>query len=213
MPRLHIRPVKLRKWFPPNDPVATAVAMLCILREDFLLELYGITNDHIERLDDNDESYRRTYFWRNTLRTLEEIRNVLNRLNSESSFRDAMSREPAPIQDAFKKLKRELNKASRQFLLNLRNTMGGHLDEPTIQAALDAMDPLQEGFVQVGEILGKIHYKFAEEILWAALLSNTPEKDFNKKIEELLGRSSRLNRTVVAIDYVVNCYLRDRGLP
>jgi hypothetical protein len=127
---------------PPNDPVATAVAMLCILREDFLLELFGVTNDHIERLDDNDEGYRRTYFWRNTLRTLEEIRGVLNRLNSEPSFRDAMSREPAPIQDAFKKLKRELNKASRQFLLNLRNTMGGHLDAPTIQAALNGMDLL-----------------------------------------------------------------------
>lgn len=79
-----------------------------------------------------------------------------------------MLREPAQIRDAFKKLKRELNKASRQFLLNLRNTMSGHLDEPTIQPALDGMDPLQEGFIQIGEILGNIHYKFAEVILWAA---------------------------------------------
>ncbi len=45
--------------------------MLCVLREDFLLELYGITNDRIDRLDDNDPGFRRTYFWRNSLRTLE----------------------------------------------------------------------------------------------------------------------------------------------
>jgi len=213
MARLHIRPVKLRKWFPPHDPLATAVAMLCILREDFLIELYGIVDDSLGRLDDNDESYRRTYFWRNTLRTLEEIRNVLNRLNTEGSFRDAMAREPAAVQEAFKKLKRELNKASGQFLLNLRNTMGGHLDEPTIQAALDGMDPQQEGLFHVGEILGKTHYKFAEEILWAAILGNVPERDFPQKIGELLDRSSRLNRTVLAIDYVVDCYLTDRRLP
>ena len=43
MPRIQMRPVRLRKWFPPNDPVATAEAMLCILREDFLIEMYGFS--------------------------------------------------------------------------------------------------------------------------------------------------------------------------
>ena len=210
---LRIRPVRLRTWFPPNDPVATAVAMLCILREDFLLELYGITNDSIERLDDNDEGYRRTYFWRNTLRTLEEIKKGLNRLNKQSAFRGAMLREPPEVQTAFQKLKRELNQASHEFVLNLRNTMGGHLDLATIQTALDGMDPEQEGFVQVGEILGKRHYKFAAELLWSAILQNAPEKDFNRKINELLGKSAIFTRAVKAIDDVVDCYCRDRGLP
>jgi hypothetical protein len=84
MTGVQLRPIKLRKWFPPQDTVATMVAMLCILREDLLLELYGITNEHIPRLDDNDSGYRRTYFWRNSLRTLTEIKKVLTRLN----FRD-----------------------------------------------------------------------------------------------------------------------------
>jgi hypothetical protein len=187
--------------------------MLCVLREDFLLELYGITNDRLERLDDNDSGFRRTYFWRNTLRTLEEIKNVLNRLNTDPGFRAAMLREPPVIQQSFKQLKRELNKASRRFLLNLRNTMGGHLDEPTIQAALDSMDPLQEGLIQVGPAVGSIHYNFSQDILWAALLVDVPERDYDKKVNELLAGSSRLNRTLLAMDYVVNCYFRDRGLP
>ena len=193
--------------------MATAVAMLCVLREDFLLELYGITNERLERLDDNDSGFRRTYFWRNTLRTLEEIKNVLNRLNTDPGFRAAMLREPPVIQLSFRQLKRELNKASRRFLLNLRNTMGGHLDEPTIQAALDSMDPLQEGLIEVGPTVGSIHYKFSQEILWAALLVDVPEKDYDNKVNELLAGSSRLNRTILAMDYVINCYFRDRGLP
>lgn len=110
MARLHIRPIKLRKWFPPHDPVATTVAMLCVLREDFLIELYGIVDDHLGRLDDNDVGYRRTYFWRNSLRTLEEIRDVMIRLNSHSEFRDAMSKQPTEVREAFEGLKSSLNK-------------------------------------------------------------------------------------------------------
>ena len=60
------------------------MAMLCILRGDLLLELYGMTNEHIERLDDNDSGYRRTYFWRNSLRTLEEIKKVLRWISKRS---------------------------------------------------------------------------------------------------------------------------------
>jgi hypothetical protein len=51
----------IRHWFPPGDPVATAVAMLCILREDLLLELLGIVSDGLPKLDDNSTGYRRTY--------------------------------------------------------------------------------------------------------------------------------------------------------
>jgi len=92
----------IRHWFPPGDPVATAVAMLCILREDLLLELLGIVSDGLPKLDDNSTGYRRTYFWRNSLRTLEEIRNVLNKLNAESSFRDALSEETPEVQEALR---------------------------------------------------------------------------------------------------------------
>jgi hypothetical protein len=36
------RIIKLRKWFPADDPLAVPVARLCILREDFLLEMRGV---------------------------------------------------------------------------------------------------------------------------------------------------------------------------
>jgi hypothetical protein len=210
---IQIRPVRLRKWFPPKDPVATAVAMLCVLREDFLLELYGITNDRIDRLDDNDTGFRRTYFWRNSLRTLEEIKNVLNSLNSDATFRDSMSSKPPDIKAAFEELKRELNKTSDEFLRDLRNTVGGHLDQEMVQITLDGMNPEREGLIEVGDTVGKIHYRFAGELIWAALLRDAPEKTHIEKMEYLLRRSASLSQTVKAIDDVVACYVRDRKLP
>src|SRR5262249_35547274 len=97
---IQIKSIRIGRWFPGSDRAATAVAMLCILREDLFLELQGIVSDGLPNLDDNSEGYRRTYFWRNSLRTLEEIRNVLNKLNAESSFRDALSEEPQEVQQA-----------------------------------------------------------------------------------------------------------------
>jgi hypothetical protein len=166
--------------------MATAVAMLCVLREDLLLEFYGIANDHIERLDDNEAFYRRTYFWRNSFRTLEEVRKVLSRLNAQGDFRDALSREPESVQKAFERLNVELNKASRDFLRDLRNAIGGHLDENRVQLALNTMDPSREGFLVIGERLGTIHYKFAADLLWSILLQDIPEKEHQTKAEDLL---------------------------
>ena len=209
---IRITPVRIGRWFPPSDPVATAVAMLCILREDLLLELLGIVSEGLPKLDDNSEGYRRMYFWRNSLRTLEEIKNVLNKLNAESSFRDTLSEEPADVREAVRQAMRTLNKASDAFLRDLRNTIGGHLDEPLIQQALNDMDFRREGLVQLGDIRGKIHYKFAGEILLAAVLGGVPPEQEQEKLEEILKRSAELSSIVAAIDDVVACYARSRGI-
>jgi acyl-CoA synthetase (AMP-forming)/AMP-acid ligase II len=100
-------------------------------------------------LDDNGKEFRRIYFWRNTLRTLEEIRTTLNRLNKEQAFRTAMDREQPDVREAFKQLKRTLNRASREFLSNLRNELGGHLDEDAMRETLQQLDADAEGFLEV----------------------------------------------------------------
>ncbi len=213
MPRIQVRPIRLRTWFPPQDPVATMAAMLCVLREDLLLELYGITNEEIERLDDNHPAYRRTYFWRNSLRTLEEIQKVLTRLSFQGEFADAMAQEPEDVRTAFAQLKAGLNTAHREFLKDLRDTLGGHLSEKSIQTALDTMDPQHEAFFEAGETVGKTHYKFAVDLLWAPLLNELPEGERLEKAEEVLRKTSRLSQAVKAIDDAIACYLRYRRLP
>jgi len=98
---IRIKAIKLRSWFPPGDPVAGAVARLCILREDLSLELYGIVGARFENIDNNSAEFRRMYFWRNSLRTLEEIKHSLNKINAQPSFRKALALEPPEVRAAF----------------------------------------------------------------------------------------------------------------
>ncbi len=209
----HIRSIRLRRWFPANDPVSTAIARLCVLREDFLLELYGIIEDRIERIDDNEPGYRRLYFWRNSLRTLEEIRLTLNRLTAQPDFTRALSSAPPSVQSAFHNLRGELNRTSNALLRQLRNTIAAHLDEQAFQDAVEELDPTQEGIAQIGDILGKTHYKFAADLLIAVLLTGVPANQQQQVLEEKLRQTARLIPTVGLIDSVIECYLRDRRLP
>jgi hypothetical protein len=190
--------------------MATTVVRLCVLREDLLLELYGIANERIDRLDDNEAFYRRTYFWRNSFRTLEEVRKVLERLNVQGEFCDALSKEPESVQKAFHKLGEDLKQASRDFLKDLRNAVGGHLDENRVQLALDTMDPAHEGFLVIGERLGTTHYRFASDILWSVLLQDVPEEQRDEKAKELIRRTGSLSQAVSAIDDAVGIYVQKR---
>jgi hypothetical protein len=205
-------PIKLRRWFPPSDPVATAVAVLCVLREDFLLELRGIIGDDFGALDANDAASRRLYFWRNSLRTLTEIQDYLNRLNGEAAFRAAMQRERPEVRETFETLKRELNRASEDFLRDLRNTLGGHIDRDVIQATLDQMDPLQEGLFDVGRKRDDIHFKFTADLVWAVLIREAAPGRETPAAETLIRKVADLSPTLMAIDHVVMSYIRDRKL-
>jgi hypothetical protein len=210
--RTRIRLVRLRRWFPPDDPVATAVAMLCVLREDFLLELAGIVDGHCGRLDDNGREFRRIYFWRNTLRTLEEIRTTLNRLNKEREFRAAMDREQPGVREAFEELKRTLNRASQEFLSTLRNELGGHLDEDAMRETLQQIDDDAEGFLEVATARRPVTtaFRFTADLVWAVIGRHAIAKQ--RDVHALLVKVADLIPTVTAIDHVVACYLHDRGL-
>ena len=96
MPRSHLRPITLSKWFPSNDHTATVVARLCILREDYRLEVEGLIKKDFnpfdvgssvskpDSLDGNSSSWRRLYFFRSSLRTLEEVRSAIDGLFVDS---------------------------------------------------------------------------------------------------------------------------------
>jgi hypothetical protein len=90
-----------RKWFADGDPVSTAVARLCVLREDIYIELLGLAADEINvslpnaagianppGIDDNGPEYRRIYFLRASLRTLAEVRGALAVLWQNTDFRN-----------------------------------------------------------------------------------------------------------------------------
>ncbi len=53
------------------------MAQLCVLREDLYLELEGLSEDEIGPLDHNGDNFRSAYFFRNSTKTLFEIRKVV----------------------------------------------------------------------------------------------------------------------------------------
>lgn len=55
------RYIKLTRWFPPDDVIAANVARLCILKEDFEIELRGMLEKSISNLDSNGYEYRKLY--------------------------------------------------------------------------------------------------------------------------------------------------------
>jgi len=62
------------------------MAQLCVLREDLYLELEGLSEDEIDSLDHNGDNYRSTYFFRNSTRTLFEIRKAVQSLKGQAVF-------------------------------------------------------------------------------------------------------------------------------
>ena len=151
MARLHLRHITLSKWFPANDPIATLVARLCILREDYLLELQGLIKKDFnpfdvrspvskpDSLDGNSPSWRRLYFFRSLLRTLNEIRNAVERLFVDSEQKTALASETLELRQAFEVLRDEIRGLSI-VIKDLRDRIGGHVW--TSQAFADTVKPV-----------------------------------------------------------------------
>jgi hypothetical protein len=81
-----VRIVRLRRWFSPDDPLAAPVARLCILREDFAIEIQGVYREEIGKLDSHSAMWRKIYFFRNLVRTLMEIESTIHGLSSNGEF-------------------------------------------------------------------------------------------------------------------------------
>src|SRR5437867_3698885 len=71
-----VRSIKLRKWFPPDDPIAAAVARLFLLREDFHLECLAMAAEEVKLLDGNGPLWRHMYFLRQIMKTMMEARSA-----------------------------------------------------------------------------------------------------------------------------------------
>ena len=214
MPRrikAHIRYIKLRKWFPPDDPLAACVARLCILREDFFLEMMGFEAEEIRQLDANSDKWRRMYFFRNIIRTLIEIRSTIETLQNLQDFKRMMRGQPESKRAEFKNLIREFNSAHK-IVKEMRNAIGGHVLQESVQRALDEMDVERAGIFEVGQKLKDTHYKFAGELIVAILLAGVPEKQQAAKLESDLKTIANLFPAFALIEEILAMYAKERGL-
>ena len=213
MAKIYIRPVRLNKWFPPHDPLATIVARLCILREDFALEMRGMMAEHIIPLDEHSAQWRRLYFFRNIVRTLSEIRSAIETLRRNSHFKRMLSEESEPKQVQFGELLEKLNR-DHPVLKEVRNSVGGHVLEVSVQKGLNgiAADFDSQGFIEIGGSLGKSHYKFAYQLVVATLLGETPDAERTKKLEDVFRTIGGLITVFEIVEKIVVMYATDREL-
>jgi hypothetical protein len=203
--------IRIKEWFPPDDRVATIMAQLCVLREDLYLELEGLSEDDIESLDHNGDNYRSTYFFRNSTRTLFEIRKAVQSLKGQAVFMKQLSNQ-RDFHGAFKEFDKAMSK-SRDLLKRLRHETSGHLDESAFKNALEKISGDTKQLFQGGNSPKTVHYKFCLEFLGAIFLREV-DKDFEDEWHKILKMTADVSfKAIKAVDMLFMAYLQQRGFP
>ena len=211
MSKLILRPIKLRKLFPPDDPLAPSIARLCILREDFALELRGLADASIKVLDQHSDRWRRIYFYRRSTRTLVEIRGAIESLSRSADFKKLLSLQTQPEQSEFRELKIRMNEAHER-IKNIGNTIGAHVKHESVQNALERMSLDREGFLEIGQKLKATHYKFAAQLVVEIMLEGVGNADRQSRLESDFSGFGKLMEVLALIDKIVYWYMADRRL-
>ena len=214
MHKSRLQHIRFSIFFPADDLVAVTIARLCILREDLLLEGQAIRQASLPGLDSNGQEWRRLYFWRNSFKTLENIRQAIHTLSCERKFNEAFKKEPLAVQKGFERLRRQLEKISSEFLKDLRNDLGGHVSQKATADALKRMDADQLALLEIsadGKV-GNQHYRFATELVLQMMLPRTPVKAPNRELKKILRKVALMNWAVLIIDEIFNAYITSRRL-
>ena len=207
----HVRIVKIRKWVPPTDPLAAYVARLCILREDFAIEMQGVYQDEITALDGHSADWRRTYFIRNLIRTLMEYISAMHGLRGKPEFNVLLERQSEPVRTKFTNLF-EAMVAAHPIVKHIRNSICGHVKHAAVQEALEGMSHERWGFFDVGRTLKQVHYKFAAEIAIEILVTGVPENEREDTLRDNLVKIAKLFPVFELTDHVLAMYIIDRRL-
>ena len=155
--------------------------------------------------------WRLTYFWRNSVRTLFEIRSAIERLYREDEFRTALENQPVALQDAFKTLKDNIVKA-HGVLKPIRNSIGGHVLQQAVEEALSNMDFERGGLIELGERVHDTHYRFVSELLGVVWLAGNAGSEWKEKIDKTIKLTAELSRALETIDIVFYTYMKSRRL-
>ena len=201
--------IPVRQWFPPHDPVAVIMAQLSVLREDLYLELQGVKEDQIQALDDNGDNWRSIYFFRNSTKTLFEIRNAFEKLKQEKQFLKHLSLQPL-FHKAYKDFDTAMTR-SHKLIKKLRHETAGHLNHTAFKTALENIAPDTKQLFQGGNSAKTTHYKFALEFL-GAIFHGEKTDDVESEWKRILQSTSDVSfKALKAIDLVFNAYVDHRG--
>jgi hypothetical protein len=205
--KVFVKQIPLHRWFPPNDPVATAMVRLCILREDIYLELRGFALDSIEALDDNGVTWRRLYFVRQAFRTIVEAKSALMFLQKDRAFKLALKNEDPALRQSIQRFERDVARAK---IKDVRDAVAAHLLHGEVQKLVDRMDDSDYGLTILGSTQEDTHFKFAADLVWSIILNDVPKDQHRSRAEEL--GAGLLSNLLGAVDAVLSAYAISRRL-
>ena len=211
MVRSVFRPIRLREWFPADDALTAIIARLCILREDFALELRGISAEGLGELDKHSTAWRKLYFFRRSILTLREIDCAINvNLIYDQGFRELLSKQTPSDQEEFQRITQKIKEA-QPLVKELRDSLGGHVWDKCVEKAIEDIQPDRIGFLDAGQVIGDTHYKFAGELVLEMMAPGLSDEQRMEKIETDMRTVANLSDTLPEIDAIVTWYV-DRQL-
>jgi hypothetical protein len=203
--------IKLAQWFPPNDPLAMQMARLCVLREYYMLEMRGLTSNDLRELDTHSDAWRRLYFLFNSVRTLWEIQSAITVICGNAEFKQIRASREAKEEAELQELVSKLN-AAIPALKIIRDSLGGHVSQQALQAALNAMDAAKTGELEIGRTKSETHYKFARQLVLEVMLTGIPEEQRAHEYKRYLGILAALLPVIESLETLVIWYAQHRGL-
>lgn len=182
--------ISVATWFPPGDETAAHMARLCALREDLYIEFQGLHPEPLTVLDECSDGYRRTYFFRNQLRTLSEIISAVNMISSDRQLMTEVYKQHPEIKSEFARIRKRLNKAFAK-IQKARHDVGGHLLQTAVRDGITKIPPDTKCMLQSGDSPNAIHYKFTLEILGATILRHvslsSAKEEWENFFDEMIG--------------------------
>ena len=207
----HTRWAKLARVFSArhDKELHTLIACLCVLFEDLRIELAGMSEDHLGKLDECGESGRRLYFLRRSIATLYEFATVLQELDQLPSFQRVKKQFNATADSHWTKAIRYFQKHTR-YIARMRHHVGGHFGKQAAELAivnleLDTTGALEIDFYRAG---GGAKLQFASEIASTAMLCHVPGGSSKVKARKMIRHAVIAYRKAAwAVDCVTLNYL------
>ncbi len=183
------------------------VARLAPLYEDVRIEVYGIAEDTIARLDQMDVRYRRSYFLRKSIGTLSEFAEAISQLEKCPEFALIASElsDTPEIERYWRRASAFFRRNERRLKL-LRNDTAGHFG---LEAARYAVQNLHKEAVNGIELRDRlVLLEFAGELVATAMLRQASGLNRDHKVRRLVKLAQvGYQHATRCVHCVVFCYL------
>jgi hypothetical protein len=164
--------------------------------------------ESITSLDTHTPNWRATYFLRNAVRTLWEIKSALSSLRDNRQFRKALQKLGDSHYNRFMGKIRELDR-NIDLLRELRNALGGHVSRDSVRAGLESLPPLSFAKFEFGRKTVDADLEYARLLCYQILYHGVPEDQLAQHLEKIL----KLNLDVFMVIHIAfTAYLIDRQL-